>query len=117
MEGDMVASNSPAPRLDASRPFGRVTEIPGVAYTQNGACYDLHGLLLSAQPAEQPAGVPPAAAGTVATEQSVCATAETPERSPAAERMHQSRKRRRTGERCITFEIRDREIDGLVDRI
>jgi hypothetical protein len=54
MEGDMVASNSPAPRLDA------------------------------------------------------------PERSPAAERMHQSRKRRRTGQRCITLEIHDHENDGLV---
>jgi hypothetical protein len=37
-------------------------------------------------------------------------------RSAAAERMARSRQRRRDGKRCITIELFEREIDGLVAR-
>jgi hypothetical protein len=34
--------------------------------------------------------------------------------SPAAERMRRHRRRRRNGLRCITVQLREREIDALV---
>jgi hypothetical protein len=37
-------------------------------------------------------------------------------RSTAAERMRWHRERRRNGLRCVTLEIRDREIDALARR-
>jgi hypothetical protein len=37
-------------------------------------------------------------------------------RSPAAERMRRHRQRRRDGLRCLTVELRDREIDELIRR-
>ncbi len=42
---------------------------------------------------------------------------ETPpaKRSPAAERMRAYRKRRREGMRCVTLDLREREIDRLVE--
>jgi hypothetical protein len=35
-------------------------------------------------------------------------------RSPAAERMHRHRERRRDGMRCLTIELRETEIDFLI---
>jgi hypothetical protein len=43
-------------------------------------------------------------------------TTEPTVRSPAAERMARSRQRRRDGLRCITIDLYEREIDGLVAR-
>jgi hypothetical protein len=36
--------------------------------------------------------------------------------SPAAERMRLHRERRRKGLRCLTVELRETEIDGLISR-
>jgi hypothetical protein len=37
-------------------------------------------------------------------------------RSPAAERMRRHRERRREGLRCVTIELRETEIDSLVQK-
>jgi hypothetical protein len=37
-------------------------------------------------------------------------------RSPVAERMHRYRERRRNQLRCLTIELREREIDALIGR-
>ncbi len=39
-----------------------------------------------------------------------------PCRSPAAERMRRHRERRREGLRCVTIELRETEIDTLVQK-
>ena len=36
--------------------------------------------------------------------------------SPAAERMRRHRERRRDGLRCLTIELRETEIDALIDK-
>jgi hypothetical protein len=41
-------------------------------------------------------------------------TAPTKQRSPAAERMHLSRERRRKGLRCVPLEVRNAEIENLI---
>jgi hypothetical protein len=42
-------------------------------------------------------------------------TTETPIPSAAADRMRRSRERRRKGLRCIPFNVRDEEIDNLIE--
>jgi hypothetical protein len=39
---------------------------------------------------------------------------ESPSLSPAAERMRRHRQRRQNGLRCLTIELREREIDALI---
>jgi len=91
--------------------------MPGVAYMQGGALYDLHGRLMRAPQTEQSGAASSSAAGIVeSAQQSAPTGADIPQRSSAAERMHISRKRRRDGLRCVPFEIRDSEIEILVTR-
>ena len=110
----MVASNGPAPQIDISQPHGRVVGMPGVAYMQDGAWYDLHGVLVRAPQAERPGAVLPPVIETSAVKQPAPTPTKAQRRSPAAERMRVSRLRRREGTRVIPFEMRDSEIDGLV---
>jgi len=111
----MVASNGPATRIDMSRPYGRVFGTPGVAFAQDGAWYDVHGsLVLASQDQQSDTVLPPTEASAAAAPEAACAPADTPRRSPAAERMQVSRQRRRDGLRCIPLEIRDDEIGALV---
>ena len=113
----MVASNGPAPMIDTTRPYGRVFGMLGVAFTQDDAWYDSQGWLVPGPSAEASCAASPPAAGAGGTAQQP-APAEAPEPapqiSPGAERMRRSRQRRRNGLRCIPFEVRDSEIDGLV---
>ena len=48
------------------------------------------------------------------TESITIALADPAARSPAAERMRLFRERKRKGLRCLTIELRETEIDGLI---
>lgn len=88
---------------------------PGVAYTQDGAYYNSQGRLVPGLPARLSEDVQPAGAVVVhPAQQSASAPVRATRCSPAAERMRRSRKRRRDSLRCINFDVRDKEIEGLV---
>jgi hypothetical protein len=113
----MDARNEPAPMIDTTRPYGRVYGTLGVAFTQDDAWYDLQGRLVHSPSAEPLYAASPPAADVAATAHQT-APVEPPAKnqqiSPGAERMRRSRQRRRNGLRCIPFEVRYSEVDGLV---